>query len=239
MALNDMGLYTQMLKSGTVKSLPIETRNVLTRRLSPSINESEAHPVRCLIFSEQDDGTCPSLWCAYGTKLKAFNVTNWICDSSDLLFPSAITCMCLDARCKLWLGCSTGEVFVVDTITRTCGEQLVRIHSEGGCQSLAFDCERNLMLIAGQNGLIIRWNASTWQPIDQMSLYETYQEKQTAHQPTFKSQATLTLSIATKPTKNEPNKKRFQPVNSNATEKYPLPGTRVRYVSHSVEQVSL
>ena len=89
-----------MRQTGTLKPLSEETRRVLIRRLSPSINETERHAVRCLVFTEHLETGRSSLWCAYGTKLKVFNVITWICDPSDLHFPSLITDMCLDGRYK-------------------------------------------------------------------------------------------------------------------------------------------
>ena len=193
MALRDLSRFTQMRESGAFKPLSIETRNVLTRRLSPSIHETESHAVRCLVFAEHPDGGSSSLWCAYGSKLKIFNVTTWIRDSNDITFPSAITCMCLDARYKLWVGCIDGQLFVVDTVTRICGEQLISIHSEGGCQTMTFDPVRNLILTASQTGLIIPWNASNWQRLDEIILSEIHNRANNAQQRTFTSQATVTL----------------------------------------------
>lgn len=193
----DLSVFSKMLSSGSFKPLPIETRNVLTRRLSPSIRETESHAVRCLVFAEHPDGGCSSLWCAYGAKLKIFNVATWMCDSNDITFPSAITCMCLDARFKIWVGCIDGQLNVVDTVTRICGEQLISIHSEGGCQTMSFDASRNLMLTASQTGLIIPWNASNWQRLDEIILSEIHNRANDLQQRTFTSQAKVTLRSST------------------------------------------
>jgi hypothetical protein len=193
MALNDLSTFTQMRATGSFKTLSVETRNVLNRRLSPSINESECYPVRCLVFIEHSDGGRPSLWCAYGPKLKVFNSTTWTHDSNDITFPSAITCMCLDGRFHLWIGCADGQLFVVDTVARICSEQLVSIHGTGGCQTMAFDDVRNIMLTANQMGLIIPWNASNWQCFDEFMLSEVYNQTFHVQQRTYTSQATVTL----------------------------------------------
>jgi hypothetical protein len=220
MALNDFSKFTQMRRSGSFKALPVETRNVLTRRLSPSINETERHAVRCLIFTEHPDNGRSSLWCAYGSKLKVFNVTTWICDPNNISFPSAITCMCLDARYKLWVGCIEGQLFVVDTVTRICGAQLASIDGENGCQTIAFDVRRNQILTANRNGSVILWNASNWQRLDEINLGEIYKKTcNVQQQRTFKSEATVTLRSKAAPltvAKNENRKKTFF-IGSNET----------------------
>ncbi|CAF5195365.1 unnamed protein product, partial [Rotaria magnacalcarata] len=121
MALNDLSICTQIRKEGALKPLSVETRNVLTRRLSPSINETGSHAVRCLVCTEHPENGRSSLWCAYGSKLKVYNSITWVCDPTDILFPSLITCMCVDSRNKMWVGCIDGQLFVVDTVTHVCG----------------------------------------------------------------------------------------------------------------------
>ena len=182
-----------MRQEGSFEPLNAETRNVLARRLSSSINEAERHAVRCLIFTEHDDNGGSLLWCAYGSKLKVFNVTTWICDPVHILFPSSITCMCLDARDKLWVGCIDGQLYVVDTITRICGEPLGSIEGKDGCQSIAFDPEHNHVLTASRHGFLILWNASNWQRLNDMNFYQIYDQWAAEQPTTFKSQATVTL----------------------------------------------
>jgi WD40 repeat protein len=208
MALHDLSTFTRMLQAGTFKSLPVETRNVLTRRLSPSINETERHAVRCLVFTEHPDNGRSSLWCAYGSKLKVFNVTTWICDPTDVSFPSTITCMCLDARYKLWVGCIQGQLFVVDTITRMCSEQQAAIDGDGGCQTIAFDSIRNHILTANRSGVVTIWNASNWERLDDINLCEIYKAANTAQQRTFKSEAVVTLRQKAGPPIIEKNQNR-------------------------------
>ncbi|CAF0996628.1 unnamed protein product [Adineta steineri] len=206
LALNDLSTFTRMRQTGTFKPLSDETRNVLTRRLSPSINESERHAVRCLVSIEHPENGRSSLWCSYGSKLKVFNVATWICDPTDILFSSEITCMCLDARHKLWVGCIQGELFVVDTITRTCGAQLATIEGEGGCQSIAFDTVHNHILTANRTSKVILWNASNWERLSDINLYDIYTTTHNIQQRTFKSEGVVTFrNQAGQPTNEQNN----------------------------------
>jgi hypothetical protein len=203
MALHDLSTFTRMHQTGTFKPLSVETRNVLTRRLSPSINETERHAVRRLVFIEHPENGRSSLWCTYGSKLKIFNVTTWICDPSDISFPSMITCICLDARYKLWVGCIDGQLFVVDTLTRICGSQIASIDGEGGCQTIAFDETRNLILTANRSSSVTIWNASDWECLDNVNLCEIYQTTQNDQQTVFKSEAVVTFRTKTAPVATE------------------------------------
>ncbi|CAF1399018.1 unnamed protein product [Rotaria sordida] len=216
MALNDLSTFTRMRQDGSFKSLSVETRNVLTRRLSPSINETERHAVHCLIFTEHPDHGRSSLWCAYGSKLKVFNVTTWICDPSDILFPSLITCMCLDTRDKLWVGCIHGQLFVVDTLTHVCGSQIASIDGEGGCQTIAFDIIHNHILAANRAGLVTVWNASNWEYINDFNIYEIYKTTQNIQQRPFKSEAVITFRNPSKLSKTVQN--RIQQLNADSKE---------------------
>ncbi len=179
MALDDFRIFTRIYKTGSFKRLSNETRDVLTRRLSPSINESKHHAVNCLTFIEHPDNERSSLWCAYGSKLKVYDTTTWICDPNDLSFSSLITCMCLDERYKLWVGCLDGQLFIVDTITRIREAQLlIPMNRENVCQTIAFDTIHNHMLTANQNGIVTVWNASNWNCLDNINLYKIYKASQ-------------------------------------------------------------
>ncbi|CAF0752462.1 unnamed protein product [Adineta ricciae] len=191
LALGDLSTFTRTLQDGTYKPLPAETRSVLTRRLSPSINEKVRHPVRCLVFVEQAENGRSSLWCSYGPKLKIFSVSTWICDPSDLMFPSEITCLCLDGRYKLWVGCIHGELFVVDTTTRTCSSQLTSIEGEGGCQTMVFNAIHNQILTANRASTVIIWNASSWERVADVNLCEIYKNTHDTKSRTFKSEAVV------------------------------------------------
>jgi len=193
MALKDLSTFTRMRQTGTGIQITGGPQNVLTRRLSPSINESERHSVRCLIYTEHPDTRYSSLWCAYGCKLKVFNVTTWIRDPNDLCFPSLITCMCLDGRYKLWVRCITGELFVVDTKTRRCDAELKTNDKENGCQTIAFDMIHNRILTANRNGTITLWDASNWKPLYDIKVLELYNKAHNIQEKTYKSQAKLTL----------------------------------------------
>ncbi|CAF2337555.1 unnamed protein product [Rotaria sp. Silwood2] len=210
MALNDLSTFTRMRQDGSFKSLSVETRNVLTHRLSPSINETERHAVRCLIFTEHPDNGRSSLWCAYGSKLKVFNVKTWICDPIDILFPSLITCMCLDTRDKLWIGCIHGQVFIVDTITHVCESQITSIDGEGGCQTIAFDEMHNYILTANRAGSVIVWNASNWERLYDFNICEIYKTTQNIQQRTFKSEAVVKLRNTTQSSKAVQSQNRKQ-----------------------------
>ncbi|UJR33492.1 hypothetical protein I4U23_020937 [Adineta vaga] len=192
-ALNDLSKFTRMLQDGTHKPLSAETRNVLTRRLSPSINETERRAVRCLVYVEHADNGRSSLWCSYGAKLKIFSVSTWICEPTNLIFPSEITCLCLDGRYKLWVGCIHGELFVVDTITRISGSQLASIEGEGGCQTAVFDPVHNQILTANKTSTVTLWNASNWERITTINLCEVYETTRDTQQKTFKSEAVVTF----------------------------------------------
>jgi hypothetical protein len=230
MALNDLSTFTRMRQTGTYKPLSAETRNVLTRRLSPSINETERHTVRCLVFIEHPENGRSSLWCTYGSKLKVFNVTTWICDPSDILFPSTITCMCLDARYKLWVGCIHGQLFVVDTLTRICGPQLALIDGEGGCEAIAFDVTRNHILTATRSSSITSWNASNWERLNQINLCEIYKANHNEQQKIFKSEAVITFRNTTGSSnmgKNQNKKPIFPVVSNQSNDQMDIPGKNI------------
>ncbi|CAF0784526.1 unnamed protein product [Rotaria sp. Silwood1] len=218
MALSDLSTFTRMRQDGSFKSLSDETRNVLTHRLSPSINETERHAVRCLIFTEHRDNGRSSLWCAYGSKIKVYNVTTWICDRVDISFPSLITCMCLDTRDKLWVGCIHGQVFVVDTITHVRGSQITSIDGEGGCQTIAFDGIHNYIIAANRTGSVTVWNASNWERLNDFNLYEIYKTTQNSQQQIFKSEAVVTFRNTTQSSKTAPNQNRKQKLNADSKE---------------------
>jgi len=194
---------------GKIKPLDDGTRNVLTRRLSPSINELERRAVRCLISVEHPESGHPSLWCAYGPKLKVFNITTWICDPNDLCFPSVVTCMCLDARYKLWVRCSDGELFIVDTLTRRCEGKLATDDGENGCQTIAFDIIYNHILTANRDGTITIWNALNWDRLYDINLLEIYRRNHDIQERTYKSETVITLHNPTEPSNigKSPNKK--------------------------------
>jgi len=230
MALNDLSTFTRMRQTGTYKPLSAETRNVLTRRLSPSINETERHTVRCLVFIEHPENGRSSLWCTYGSKLKVFNVTTWICDPSDILFPSTITCMCLDARYKLWVGCIHGQLFVVDTLTRTCGPQLALIDGEGGCEAIAFDVRRNYILTATRSSSITSWNASNWERLNHINLCEIYKAAHNEQEKTFKSEAVITFRTTTGSSnmgKNQNKKPIFPVVPNQSNDQMDIPSKNI------------
>jgi hypothetical protein len=197
MALKDLSIFTRMRQTGT--PISVETRNVLIRRLTPSINENERHAVRCLLFIEHPDTGRSSLWCAYGSKLKVFNATTWICDPNDLCFPSSITCMCLDARNKLWVRCIKGQLFVVDTLTRRCDAELPTMDGENACETIAFDRIHNHILTANRTGTITLWNASNWKRAYGINVLEIYERNHHIQERTFKSQAVVTLRNTTGP----------------------------------------
>ena len=216
-ALHDLSTFTRIRQSGSFKSLPDGTRNVLTRRLSPSINESERHAVVSLMFTENPENGRLSLWCAYGRKLKLFNVISWICDPLDISFPSLITCMCLDSRCKLWVGCNEGQLYIVDTKTHVCGAQLASIEGEGGCRTIAFDTINNHILTGNQTGSVTVWNASNWERLHDINLSEIYETTHNTQQQTSKSQAKDTLRAIKESSTNKQSqtrKKKF-PTNSD------------------------
>ncbi len=199
MALKDLSTFTRMRQLSIFKPLSDETRKVLTRRLSPAINEIERHPVRCLIFTEHPDTGRSSLWCAYGSKLKVFNVTSWICDPKDLCFRSLITSMCLDARYKLWVRCAGGQLFVVDTLTHMCDAELETNDDDNGCQSIVYDIRRNHILTANRMGIITLWNASNWKRLYDINVLEIYRTTHNIQEKTFKSQVKMTLRTTTEP----------------------------------------
>jgi hypothetical protein len=177
-----------MQKSGTLKTLTDATRKALYNRLSPSINETERHAVRCLIFIENSEDDYSFVWCAYGPKLKLFNTITWTCDPSQLCFPSLITCMCLDSYEILWVGCMDGQLFVVDTKQRICGTQIALIEGKGGCQAMTFDTTRDQMLIATQSGLIIIWDVINKQRLNDINLEEIFkQTSNNSHEVLFRS----------------------------------------------------
>jgi hypothetical protein len=189
--LNDFTIFTRMQNCGTSKKLTDETRKALHDRLSPSINETERHAVRCLVFNDNSANEYPLLWCAYGSKLKIFNAITWICDPHDLHFPSIITCMCLDACETLWVGCLDGKLFVIDTNQRICGAQIAAIEGKGGCQAMTFDTIRSQMLIATRSGLIIRWDAINKQRLVDINLEDIYNSASHAQGRKYKSEIQL------------------------------------------------
>jgi WD40 repeat protein len=203
MALKELSSFTRMRREGTFKPISPETRKVLTRRLSPSINEIERHAVRCLIFTEHPETGQSSLWCAYGPKLKVFNITTWMCDPNDLHFPSLITSMCVDARYKLWIRCIEGQLFVVDTLTRMFEGELDTNDGENGCQTIVFDPMHNHILTANRMGLITVWNASSWERLYEMNLLEMYQKAHNIQDKKYVSQAVVTLQTNKEPAKVE------------------------------------
>jgi hypothetical protein len=182
MALDDFRIFTRIYKTGSFKRISSVTRNALVRRLSPSINETEHHAVSCLTFIKHPDTERSSLWCAYGSKLKVYDTITWICDPNDLCFPSLITCMCLDERYKLWVGCIDGQLFVVDTMRRIREAQLTSMNREKKYQTIAYDTIHNHMLTANQNGSVTVWNASNWQCLDNINLYQIYRTTQNLQQ---------------------------------------------------------
>jgi hypothetical protein len=199
-----------MQKNGAFKTLTNETREALHYRLSPSINESERHAVRRLIFTENLGNNYSLLWCAYGNKLKIFNTKTWICDPNELSFPSLITCMCLDTSNKLWIGCIGGQLFIVDIIQRICGTQLALIEGKGGCQTMAFDITRNHMLIANRSGLLITWNTINKQRLTDINLDEVYKNVSNMQQRIYKTEMLLNpLSPTQEPTTSKKKKNIF------------------------------
>lgn len=176
-----------MYQTNIFTPLSDETRRVLLRRLSPSINERERHTVRCLVFTEHLETGRASLWCAYGAKLKVFNVSTWICGPNDFTLHSLITCMCLDGRSKLWIQCAKGELFIVDTVTHVREAQLETTDGENSCQSITYDSIRNHILTANRTGIITLWNASTWQRLTKINLLELYQKSHPTPPPTASS----------------------------------------------------
>jgi len=201
MALNNFIIFTRMQKDGTFKRLTHETRNALHDRLSPLINESKRYAVRCLIFTQNPDNGYSLLWCAYGNKLKIFNTKTWICDPNELSFPSLITCMCLDASNKLWIGCKDGQLFIVDTIQRICGTQLASIEGIGGCQTMAFDIIRKQMFIANRSSLVIVWNTINKQRLIDINLDEMYKNNSNMQKKIYKTEMLLNIRNPTE----EPN----------------------------------
>lgn len=214
-----------MFKSGVYDRLPRTTREVLTRRLSPSINESEIHSVRCVAFAMHSDQSRSSLWCAYGAKLKVYNVATWICDWKDLIFPSLINCMCLDNRSQLWIGCVDGQVFVVDTETYTVGDRLVLMEGTGGCQTIAYDADQDVMLIANQTGLVIPWDTTTWDQYDEFVLFEIY--KRTVGTTTPRTETPVIFRANVNPSRRrsvDTNQTQPKFIESNDSHSVPLPG---------------
>jgi hypothetical protein len=232
MALHDLSTFTRMRQTGSFKPLSVETRNVLTRRLSPSINETERHAVRCLVFTEHPDNGRSSLWCAYGSKLKVYNITTWICDPTDIVFPSTVTCMCLDARYKLWVGCIQGQLFVVDTITRMCSEELASIQGDGGCQTIAFDIIHNHILTANSSGSVTIWNASNWERLNDINLCEIYKTTHDAQQRTFQSKAVVTLrkKFETAITQRNQNRKNTYIDSNDSINQTDIPGIEIEFI---------
>ena len=180
-----------MQKDGTFKRITNETRHALHDRLAPSINENQAHAVRCLIFTESPDHSYSLLWCAYGTKLKIFNSKTWICDPNELSFPSLIKCMCLDASHRLWIGCVGGQLFIVDIIQRICGTQIAMIEGKDGCQTMTFDITRQQMLIANRAGLLMIWNTINRQHLTNINLNEIYHNMSNMQQKIYKTEMLL------------------------------------------------
>jgi len=174
--LKELSIFTRLRQNGTLVPLSKETRRVLIRRLSPSVNENERHTVQCLVFTENLETGRSSLWCAYGSKLKVFNVLTWICDPHDLIFPSMITCMCLDGRNKLWIQCAKGELFIVDTTTRLDEARLETHNGGNSCESITYDPIRNQIVTASRMGVLQLWNASNWQYLTNINLLELYQK---------------------------------------------------------------
>ena len=189
MALSDLSIFTQVRQSGAWKPLPSETRKFLARRLSPSINEVECHTVRCLVFTEHAVMGRSSLWCAYGSKLKVFDVTTWIYDPNDLCFPSFITAMCLDGRDKLWIRCMGGQLFVVDTLTHMCETELKTNDGENACETIVFDAQRNHILTANRLGIITVWSAPNWARLYDINLLEMYRRSNTTEAATYANEA--------------------------------------------------
>jgi hypothetical protein len=182
-----------MQKSGAFKRITYETRQALHDRLSPSFNENERYAVRCLVYTESSRNNYSLLWCAYGNKLKMFNTRTWICDPNELLFPSIINCMCLDASNKLWIGCIDGQLFIVDIIQRICGTQLASMEGKGGCQTMAFDTIRNQMLIANRSGLMMIWNTINRERLNDINLDEMYNNASSMQQRIYKTEMLLNL----------------------------------------------
>ena len=228
MALKDLSIFTRMRESGAWKPLSPETRSVLTRRLSPSINEIERHAVRCLLFTEHPETGHGSLWCAYGSKLKVFNTSTWICvDINDLNFSSLITAMCLDARYRLWVRCIGGELFVVDTLTRMCVTELENRDGENACQTIAFDIRYNHILTANRTGIITVWNASNWERLYDINVLEIYRKARNIPDKTYVSQAVVSL----RPTKDSPKAgKSKKPINRIDFPDVPLADTSAEII---------
>ncbi|CAM4758151.1 unnamed protein product [Rotaria magnacalcarata] len=216
MALNDLSICTQIRKEGALKPLSVETRNVLTRRLSPSINETGSHAVRCLVCTEHPENGRSSLWCAYGSKLKVYNSITWVCDPTDILFPSLITCMCVDSRNKMWVGCIDGQLFVVDTVTHVCGAQLASIRCEGGCQTMVFDVQTNHILTASRSGSVTIWNATNWERLNEINLCELYRTTQSNQERIYQSKVEVTLRAPTQSLKSGKNSNRKEKVYPNS-----------------------
>jgi hypothetical protein len=198
LAVNDFAVYTRMQKNDTFKRITPEARKALHERLSPSFNENERHAARCLIYTESSRNNYSLLWCAYGNKLKMFNTRTWICDPNELLFPSAINCMCLDASNKLWIGCIDGQLFIVDIIQRICGPQLALIEGKGGCQTMAFDAIRNLMLIANRSSSMMIWDTVNRERLKDINLDEMYNNVSNMQQKIFRTEMLLNLRSPTK-----------------------------------------
>ena len=201
MALKELSIFTRVRQAGTLKPLSAETRSVLTRRLSPSINEIERHAVRCLLFTEHPETGHASLWCAYGSKLKVFNTTRWTCDPNDLEFSSLITAMCLDVRYRLWVRCINGGLFVVDTLTRMRVAELETRDGENGCPTIVFDIMHNHILTANRTGIITVWKPSSWERLYDINVLEIYRKARNIPDKTYVSQAVVSLRPTTESAK--------------------------------------
>ncbi|CAF1000085.1 unnamed protein product [Didymodactylos carnosus] len=166
LACNELCVYTSM-KEGGYKCLTQETRNALTYRIQPSLRERDKKSIESLVFV--DDEEYPSLWCAYGTKLKVYDAQTWLCDKIKYPFSSEIKCLCLDiVKMNLWVGSENGELFVVDTLTRTVLTKLTSVAVT--CQSLTYDVLTNQMITGYKTGQIVIWDTNTWGQIHEFDV---------------------------------------------------------------------
>ncbi|CAF1415484.1 unnamed protein product, partial [Didymodactylos carnosus] len=190
LACVELCVYTSM-KEGGYRCMTQETRNALTYRIQPSLREKEKQSIDALIFI--DDQEHPSLWCAYGTKLKVYDAQTWFCEKIRYSFLSNITCLCLDViKMTLWIGCLNGELLIADILTRTVLTELTPLPAT--CQSMSYDIVANQMITGCNTGQIIIWNTNTWKRVIQFDVRQVCSEFiEDNSQQNYKSQATLTL----------------------------------------------
>jgi len=165
LAISFLTYFTTCWDEGQGK-LAAATKDVLQHCVDPNMREPQRRAIEALLYTpgkrdglQHDGAHGPALWCAMGSgQIKVFDASTWLLQTTTMQAEDRIVCL-LAVGNQVWAGSLDSDIYILDTVTKSC------IYKLNEHPSMVVDLihaeDLDLVYSVGIGGHVIAWDPHT------------------------------------------------------------------------------